>query len=140
MPPDILDLDLCSASLIGHSEWELRPSVIRSEFFRDYTMQRILIAPERAWVDMCHTPAIGVKSASRIATVVGCAFAQRWPDEWRQAVMEPKSPASPSHGLPVWPVTALRAFIEIWGPDISQIERSMDQSFAGLGLVAPLKR
>lgn len=140
MPQDILDLDLCRASLVGHSEWELRPSVIRSEFFRDYSMKRILIAPERAWVDMCYTPAIGVKSARRIATVVGCAFADRWPHEWRQAVWSTQNPALSSQGLPVWPISALQGFIEIWDPDLSEIERSMPQSFAGLGLPLPLAR
>lgn len=138
MKRDLLDLDLCSACVVGHSEWELRPSVIKSEFFRDYSMKRILIDPERAWADISYTPAIGLKSALRIATAVGMAFAERWPQEWAEAVARSKYGLAAESGLAVWPVSSLQAFIEVWEPDLAAIVESIQAKSDGQATAAAI--
>ncbi|MBF9046708.1 hypothetical protein LSUCC0031_06210 [Rhodobacterales bacterium LSUCC0031] len=110
--PSFLDQDLCRL-LGGEPKAEiLRPSVIRSEFFRDYSLKRILEAPEAAWFDLLHTRGIGGKSTSAVAQVVAHELAARLPDDWTRATAlvsaQDTADAPPQ-------VAALAHFMQVWG-------------------------
>ena len=108
-----LDQNLRSACNAEAQTSALRPSVIRSEFFRDYSLKRILEAPDAAWFDLLHTSGVGGKSTSAIAHVVAQEFADRFPKEWTQAQKLVASDGAAAHDA-AWPVGALVQFIKVW--------------------------
>ncbi|WP_439140339.1 hypothetical protein [Roseicyclus sp.] len=108
-----LDQDLRSALRAEAQISALRPSVIRSEFFRDYSLKRILEAPDAAWFDLLHTRGVGGKSTNAIAQVVSQELADRFPQEWATAQALAVSDGDAAANAP-WPVAALVQFIQVW--------------------------
>jgi hypothetical protein len=104
-----LDQNLRSLLGAGAQADHLRPSVIRSEFFHDYSLRRILEAPQAAWFDLQHTRGVGGKSIDAIAQVVGQELAARFPKEWALAEADGASDEGAE-----WPVGALAEFIAVW--------------------------
>lgn len=96
----------------------LRPSVIRSEFFNDYSLKRILEAPEAAWFDLLHTRGVGGKSTNAVAQVVGQELADRFPAEWAEARSLVAADTAPAPDA-AWPIAALVQFMQTW-PQPSQ--------------------
>lgn len=108
-----LDQDLRTVLSAEAQVSALRPSVIRSEFFRDYSLKRILAAPDMAWFDLLHTRGVGGKSTSAIAQVVAQELADRFPKEWAAAQALAASDSVAAADAP-WPVAALAQFIQVW--------------------------
>lgn len=106
-----LDQDLRSVLNPEAQANTLRPSVIRSEFFRDYSLRRILDAPEAAWFDLLHTRGVGGKSTGAVAQVVAKELADRFPDDWAKA--QARVTADNTDDAP-WPIAALVQFMHIW--------------------------
>jgi hypothetical protein len=94
----------------------LRPSVIRSEFFQEYSIKRILIDPDRAWYDLVHTRGVGGQSARRVAAAVAAELGRVYPEAWREALDIIARGRAAQDGLPVWPVGAIVTFITAWRP------------------------
>lgn len=108
-----LDLDLRSVLNPEIQSSALRPSVIRSEFFRDYSLKRILEAPDAAWFDLLHTRGVGGKSTGAVAHVVAQELADRFPAEWAEARSLVAANAAPAPDA-AWPTAALVQFMHIW--------------------------
>jgi len=96
----------------------VRPSVAGSEFFREYSVKRILISPEHALFDLLHTRGVGQKSMQDVADLVAAQLRWLYPEAWRQArdIVAGRAPAQ--QGLTVWLVDALVTFIITWQPRI----------------------
>jgi hypothetical protein len=110
-----LDINLRNALHDKASHQELRPSVLRSEFFFDYSIKRILNDPKQAWFDLAHTRGVGGKSAKAIATAVAQELERSFAEDWTQACKL----AGQAHDLDLerdWPLSHLVQFIEIWQP------------------------
>ena len=104
-----LDQNLRNALGAQAQSDHLRPSVIRSEFFQDYSLRRILESPQSAWFDLQHTRGVGGKSVDAIAQVVSRELAARFPKEWALA----EADGATDEGAQ-WPVGALAEFIAVW--------------------------
>jgi hypothetical protein len=111
-----LDLDLRSALRDEAAGSNLRPSVMRSEFFRDYSIKRILANPGQARFDLLHTRGVGGKSVGAVSAAVARELERSFPKDWAQAC---KLAAANGDTVPTqdWPVSAMVTFIETWLPD-----------------------
>lgn len=111
-----LDLDLRSALRDEASDSNLRPSVMRSEFFRDYSIKRILANPGQARFDLLHTRGVGGKSVGAVSAAVARELERSFPKDWAEArkLVDTKAAATQTQD---WPVSAMVAFIETWLPD-----------------------
>jgi hypothetical protein len=110
-----LDLNLRNALHDTASEQDLRPSVLRSEFFYDYSIKRILEDPRQAWFDLAHTRGVGGKSTKAIAAAVAQELEQNFADDWPKAC---KLAQAGADAAPVqdWPLANLVTFITVWQP------------------------
>jgi hypothetical protein len=110
--------DMLLGDVVNASRPGIRPSVAGSEFFREYSVKRILISPEHALFDLLHTRGIGPKSQQDVADLVAAQLRWLYPEAWRQArdIVAGRAPAQ--QGLTVWPVDAVVTFITTWGPRI----------------------
>lgn len=111
-----LDLDLRRA-LQGQAERaELRPSVLRSEFFRDYSIRRILNDPDQAWFDLMHTRGVGGKSTKAVAAIVAQELERCFAKDWARA-REVLTTTTDAVRAKEWPVANLVRFMQVWGPE-----------------------
>jgi hypothetical protein len=111
----ILDLDLRSALRDEALESNLRPSVLRSEFFRDYSLQRILANPTQARFDLLHTRGVGGKSVGAVSSAVARQLERSFPKDWEQA-RHLATGHTDAAEQQEWPVSAMVQFIETWLP------------------------
>lgn len=109
----ILDLDLRSALRDAAAETNLRPSVLRSEFFRDYSLQRILANPTQARFDLLHTRGVGGKSVGAVSSAVARQLERSFPKDWEQARHLATSDTDAA-AQQEFPVSAMVQFIETW--------------------------
>lgn len=109
-----LELDLHKALRDEAADSNLRPSVLRSEFFRDYSINRILTNPDQARFDLLHTRGVGGKSVSLVSAAVAREVERAFPADWALARGLAGTDAARTQD---WPVSAIVQFIEIWMPE-----------------------
>jgi hypothetical protein len=111
----VLDLDLRHALGAGPSQATLRPSVLRSEFFFDYSIKRILDDPEQAWFDLAHTRGIGGKSVKAIAEAIANEIERSFGPDCARAreLLAQDQGDGRQHS---WPVGNIMRFIAVWLP------------------------
>lgn len=111
-----LDLDLRQALGDIATENNLRPSVLSSEFFRDYSIKRILANPGQARFDLLHTRGVGGKSVGAVSAAVAQELERSFPKDWAEArkLVDANADAAEAQD---WPVSAMVAFIETWLTD-----------------------
>jgi len=112
-----LDVDLRNALRDEASESNLRPSVLRSEFFRDYSIKRILSNPDQARFDLLHTRGVGGKSVGAVSAAVAREVERAFPQDWARARVLAGTQATPSQD---WPLSAIVQFIEVWMPETGE--------------------
>lgn len=113
---DHIDLELRRALQRQAEQAELRPSVLRSEFFRDYSIRRILNDPDQAWFDLMHTRGVGGKSTKAVAAIVASELERCFAKEWAHARKAHMSTTDTGRAKD-WPVANLVRFMQVWGPE-----------------------
>lgn len=116
MAASVLDLALRNALGTGPAQASLRPSVLRSEFFVDYSIKRILEDPEQAWFDLAHTRGIGGKSAKAIASAIAQEVEHSFASDWAKA-QEALGQAEANARQHPWPLGNIMRFIAVWLPE-----------------------
>lgn len=95
----------------------IRPSVLNSDFFREYSLTRLLENPEDAYYGLFHTRGIGATMRLRVVDVIAAKLQAAWPEPWeRAAAAEPEAGIASEDGTEA----RLRGFVRHW---LTQAER-----------------
>lgn len=98
----------------------IRPSVLHSDFFAEYSLRRLLENPEDAYYGLCHTRGIGDTTRVRVVDVIAAKLRETWPEAWDVATRGPITGKDDPDG---WPHAPLRGFVRHWLEDAHRIPR-----------------
>ncbi|MDG3041857.1 hypothetical protein [Roseicyclus marinus] len=122
MPCTADQMDLPLSALLGEEARVagIRPSVLNSDFFREYSLTRLLENPEDAYYSLFHTRGIGATMRLRIVDVIAAKLQAIWPEPWVLAAAEPETGIADETGAEDGPDARLRGFVRHW---LTQAER-----------------
>jgi hypothetical protein len=111
------DLEKTFAELLSEDARDhgIRPSVLQSDFFEEYSLGKLLENPEAAYYSLFHTRGIGDAMRLRVAQAVAAKLQEIWPEPWQHVVSA--NGGAREQNAQDWPEEALRAFMAHWLPD-----------------------
>jgi hypothetical protein len=101
----------------SYREWNLRPSLLRTDFFRDYTLARLLADPEGAYYSLLFTRGVGETLRIRVTVALSALIRQKCPEVWTRVLWDTSSECSFNKGNE-WRERGIQGFIKHWLPEI----------------------